>query len=102
MSGYKNMMWQNIGSLKNTGFEASISWKAVQTKDWFWQLDYNFTYNKNEITDLEGVSSNGMPVETGPNAGGGTGNYVQAHISRCMTPTVCQSRTVSWTVTAMV
>ena len=79
MSGYKNMMWQNIGSLKNTGFEASISWKAVQTKDWFWQLDYNFTYNKNEITDLEGVSSNGMPVETGPNAGGGTGNTVQAH-----------------------
>jgi iron complex outermembrane receptor protein len=42
-------------------------------------LDYNFTYNKNEITDLEGVSSNGMPVETGPNAGGGTGNTVQAH-----------------------
>ena len=79
MSGYKNMMWQNIGSLKNTGFEATISWKAVQTKDWFWQLDYNLTYNKNEITDLEGVSSNGMPVETGPNAGGGTGNYVQAH-----------------------
>ena len=79
MSGYKNMMWQNIGSLKNTGFEATISWKAIQTKDWFWQLDYNFTYNKNEITDLEGVSSNGLPVETGPNAGGGTGNYVQAH-----------------------
>ena len=79
MSGYKNMMWQNIGSLKNTGFEATISWKAIQTKDWFWQLDYKFTYNKNEITDLEGVSSNGMPVETGPNAGGGTGNYVQAH-----------------------
>ena len=79
MSGYKNMMWQNIGSLKNTGFEASVSWKAIQSKDWFWQLDYNFTYNKNEITDLEGVSSNGMPVETGPNAGGGTGNYVQAH-----------------------
>ncbi len=79
MSGYKNMMWQNIGSLKNTGFEATVSWKAIQTKDWFWQLDYNFTYNKNEITDLEGVSSNGMPVETGPNAGGGTGNYVQAH-----------------------
>ena len=79
MSGYKNMMWQNIGSLKNTGFEASISWKAVQTKDWFWQLDYNFTYNKNEIIDLEGVSDNGMPVETGPSAGGGTGNTVQAH-----------------------
>ena len=79
MSGYKNMMWQNIGSLKNSGVEASISWKAIQSKDWFWQLDYNVTWNKNEITDLEGVSDNGMPVETGPSAGGGTGNYVQAH-----------------------
>ncbi len=79
MSGYKNMMWQNIGSLKNTGIEASISWKAIQTNDWFWQLDYNVTWNKNEITDLEGVSDNGKPVETGPGAGGGTGNYVQAH-----------------------
>jgi iron complex outermembrane receptor protein len=79
MSGYKNMMWQNIGSLKNTGIEASIGWKPIVTKDFFWQLDYNITYNKNEITDLEGVSDNGKPVETGPNAGGGTGNYVQAH-----------------------
>ena len=79
MSGYKNMMWQNIGSLKNTGVEASISWKAIANKDFFWQLDYNITYNKNEITDLEGVSDNGKPVETGPDAGGGTGNKVQAH-----------------------
>ena len=79
MSGYKNMMWQNIGSLKNTGIEGAISWKAIQTKDWFWQLDYNVTWNKNEITDLEGVSDNGMPVETGPSAGGGTSNTVQAH-----------------------
>ena len=79
MSGYKNMMWQNIGSLKNVGIEGTISWKVIQKKDWFWQLDYNVTWNKNEITDLEGVSSNGSPVETGPGAGGGTGNYVQAH-----------------------
>ena len=79
MSGYKNMMWQNIGSLENKGIEAAISWKAISNKDWFWQLDYNVTYNKNEITSLEGVSDNGKPVEAGPGAGGGTGNYVQAH-----------------------
>ena len=75
MSGYKNMMWQNIGSLKNTGFEATISWKAIQTKDWFWQLDYNFTYNKNEITELTGESS---IVMTG-GISSGTGNQCQAH-----------------------
>ena len=25
-------------------------------------MTYNFTYNKNEITDLNGVSENGAPV----------------------------------------
>lgn len=58
---------QNIGSLKNTGIEASISWKAITTKDFYWTIDYNFTYNKNEITDLSGVSQNGLPVKTGDN-----------------------------------
>ena len=62
LSAYRNQAWQNIGTLENTGVEASISWKVVQTKDWFWSLDYNITYNKNEITDLNGVSEDGSPV----------------------------------------
>jgi iron complex outermembrane receptor protein len=56
LSAYRNQAWQNIGSLKNTGVEATISWKALQAKDWYWTIDYNFTYNHNEITDLSGVS----------------------------------------------
>ena len=56
LSGFADMGLQNIGSLKNTGVEVALGWKVVQTKDWFWSLDYNFTYNKNEITDLTGVS----------------------------------------------
>ena len=66
LSAYRNQAWQNIGSLENKGIEATISWKPVQTKDWFWKLDYNITYNKNEITDLSGVSEDGSPV---PNTG---------------------------------
>ena len=62
LSAYRNQAWQNIGSLENKGIEATISWKPVQTKDWFWKLDYNITYNKNEITDLSGVSEDGSPV----------------------------------------
>ena len=62
LSAFRNQAWQNIGSLENKGIEASISWKAVQTKDWYWVLDYNITYNKNEITDLSGVSEDGSPV----------------------------------------
>lgn len=80
MSGYKNQAWQNIGSLKNTGVEAAITWRAIQTKDWFWTMTYNFTYNKNEITDLNGVSENGAPVvNTNIKVGDGSGAYLQAN-----------------------
>ncbi len=76
LSAYRNQAWQNIGTLENKGIEASISWKAVQTKDWYWVLDYNITYNKNEITDLSGVSEDGSPV---PNTGIkiGTDRYLE-------------------------
>lgn len=80
MAGYKNQAWQNIGSLKNTGVEAAITWRAIQTKDWFWTMTYNFTYNKNEITDLNGISENGDPVvNTGIKVGDGSGAYLQAN-----------------------
>ncbi len=76
LSAFRNQAWQNIGELENKGIEASISWKAVQTKDWYWVLDYNITYNKNEITDLSGVSEDGSPV---PNTGIkiGTDRYLE-------------------------
>lgn len=68
---------QNIGSLKNTGVEVTLGFKPIQTKDWFWSIDYNFTYNKNEITDLSGVSEGGLPVLTGSNID--QSNKVLAH-----------------------
>ena len=76
LSAYRNQAWQNIGTLENKGIEASISWKAVQSKDWYWVIDYNITYNKNEITDLSGVSEDGSPV---PNTGIkiGTDRYLE-------------------------
>ena len=77
LSGFADMGLQNIGSLKNTGVEVALGWKVVQTKDWFWSLDYNFTYNKNEITDLTGVSEGGLPVLTGANID--QSNQVLAH-----------------------
>ena len=77
LSGFADMGLQNIGSLKNTGVEVALGWKVVQTKDWFWSLDYNFTYNKNEITDLTGVSEGGLPVLTDANID--QSNKVLAH-----------------------
>ena len=76
MSAFRNQAWQNIGSLENKGIEVSLGIKPIQTKDFYWTIDYNFTYNKNKITDLSGVSSDGSPV---PNTGItiGTDKYLQ-------------------------
>ncbi len=76
LSAYRNNAWQNIGSLENKGVEISLGIKPIQTKDFYWTVDYNFTYNKNEITDLSGVSTDGAPV---PNTSItiGTDKYLQ-------------------------
>lgn len=58
---------QNIGSMRNTGVELSLNYVAVNTKDWYWTMNYNLTYNRNRITDLNGVSDTGAPVTTGDN-----------------------------------
>jgi TonB-linked SusC/RagA family outer membrane protein len=58
---------QNIGSMRNTGVELSLNYVAVNTKDWYWTMNYNLTYNRNRITDLSGVSDTGDPVTTGDN-----------------------------------
>ena len=76
LTAYKNQNWQNIGDLVNKGIEATLSWKVLRSKDWYWTLDYNFTYNINKITNLSGVSSDGSPV---PNTGIkiGTDRYLE-------------------------
>ena len=51
-TNFGNKVPSNIGSLHNTGFEFAANWRAIQTKDWSWQIGYNLTWNKNEIDDL--------------------------------------------------
>ncbi|MBR1882332.1 MAG: TonB-dependent receptor [Muribaculaceae bacterium] len=77
MSSFRNKMNQNIGSLKNTGVELALSYKVLQGSDWNWVLDYNFTYNKNEIIDLIDEDPDYMVTTGGISSG--TGNSCQAH-----------------------
>ena len=77
-SNFRNKVTSNIGSLHNTGFELMTTIRPIQTKDWRWEVSYNFTYNHNEIDELiDGVGEEYF-VETG---GGltGTGGNIQAH-----------------------
>jgi len=43
---------RNIGSMENKGLELSLNIIPVQTKDFRWDLDFNFSNNKNKITSL--------------------------------------------------
>ena len=74
-SNFRNKVRSNIGSLENKGIEAALTVRPVQTNDWQWELTANFTYNKNEITELTGESS--LVLTGGISAG--TGNQCQAH-----------------------
>ncbi len=76
-SNFRNRVMSNVGSLVNTGVEVALNWKAIQTKDWFWEIGVNATYNQNEITEIT-ANTDGSPVATG-SISSGIGNMVQAH-----------------------
>ena len=76
-TNFKNTVMTNIGSMENKGIEVTLGLKPIQTDDWYWTIDYNFTYNHNEITELIGDDPNYF-VPIG-DIGGGTGVKAQAH-----------------------
>ncbi len=76
-SNFRNQVTSNIGSLENKGVEVSLNWKAISTNDLLWDLGFNVTYNKNEITKLIGGDAD-YYVATGI-ISSGTGNTCQAH-----------------------
>ncbi|MDD2799161.1 MAG: TonB-dependent receptor [Bacteroidales bacterium] len=77
-SNFSNILISNIGSLQNKGVELSISTKAITSKDFNWDIDYNVTYNSNKITKLIAGTKANYLVPTG-GISSGTGNNVQAH-----------------------
>ena len=70
-----NYMLRNIGTLRNTGVELTVSARPIVTKDFTWSTGVNVAWNKNKITKLTGDASTssvpaddrGIPVGTGGN-----------------------------------
>lgn len=78
-TNFKNKVLSNVGSLENSGIEFSINSKLVVTTDWTWDLGFNITYNKNEITKLTTGDSENYYVAAGDNIGGGRDMKAMAH-----------------------
>lgn len=46
----------NVAAMKSHGIEFTISSQNIRTKDWNWNTDFTFSYNKTEITHLLSTS----------------------------------------------
>lgn len=51
-TNFSNRIVANVGSMVNRGIEFTINTTPVRSKEWSWDLNYNITLNKNEITQL--------------------------------------------------
>ena len=70
----------NIGSLKNYGVEFSFDVKPVVTKNFTWDLQYNVSWNHNEITSLAGdTGDEDYRIVTGETISRGNSTSIMAH-----------------------
>lgn len=56
-TGYSNK-YVNAGNIENKGIELSIFGAPVKTKDFSWDINLNFTRNRNKVLELYGESKN--------------------------------------------
>ncbi|MDD4661444.1 MAG: TonB-dependent receptor [Massilibacteroides sp.] len=48
-----NLCWQNIGDMKNEGFEFELHSSIISKKDFTWSVGFNLSTNKNKILSLD-------------------------------------------------
>ena len=76
-TNFTNKIVANIGSMENRGIEFLLTVIPVQTKNIKWDVNFNATYNKNEITKLTIVDDPNFAGSLTGGITGATGNYVQ-------------------------
>jgi len=54
---YNATFLQNIGSLKNSGYEITLQSTNIQNKDLTWSTTFNISHNKNVLKKLDGVET---------------------------------------------
>ncbi|MBN2892603.1 MAG: TonB-dependent receptor [Bacteroidales bacterium] len=78
-TNFNNTILSNIGSLENKGVEFNFNFRPIVKTDVFWEIGFNVSYNKNEITKLTVVEDPDYIGVTTGGISGGIGNTVQMH-----------------------
>ena len=58
-----SLITSNIGKINNKGFEAGLTYKVIDNKDFKWSSTFNFWANTNKIVTLTGIDANGDGIE---------------------------------------
>jgi len=77
-TNFSNGIFTNVGTMNNHGVELQINTNIIRRTDLNWEVGFNVTYNKNEITKLSLVDDPSYGVLVG-GISGGVGNTVQIH-----------------------
>jgi len=75
VSGFKTA-WQNIGKMSNKGFELTLGALIINTKDFKWNFNANFSLNRTEILEL---GQNGAPIYLEARVSGDNAFILQEH-----------------------
>ena len=68
----------NVGSVKNQGIEIDLGFDVLRTKDFSWDINLNFSRNKNELISLSNDKWTGENMKVAPCQGQGlSGSYAQ-------------------------
>ncbi len=73
-TNFKNKINRNIGALHNSGVETAITLRPIEKKNFRWELNYNVTWNKNEIDELVGGNNKNYKILHGGLAVGDSGS----------------------------
>ena len=78
-TNFTNIITANVGKMTNQGIEFNVNAVAIQTKDFSWEVGYNFTWNTSRITKLTAVYNPDYPGIAAGNAPFATGTTIQYH-----------------------
>ena len=78
-TNFTNIITANVGKMRNQGIEFNVNAMAIQTRDFTWELGYNFTWNKSRITKLTATYNPDYPGIAAGNAPFATGTTIQYH-----------------------
>ncbi len=75
-NNFSNQIVANVGNMENKGVEILLNTQPIRKQDFTWDFGVNFTYNKNEITNLTAVADPNYPGNKFGGISGGTGNTI--------------------------